>query len=211
VKLTEFSLRNPLCVGLIAISLAIFGAYSYLTLSISIVPNITQASAIVSTTDPGADPATIETQITRPIEDAIATVRNVKTLTSSSSQGLSVVTVGFTTTVNADLVTIDVERAINTVRGTLPSTATQPAIGKLDTNSALPILKVVLSGPQPLNQIEAAAENQVQRTFQPERSGSRPTPSACRHTVWELTHCSTRCRPITCHSRPGRSWKPAVM
>ena len=140
--------------------------YAYFTLSISIVPNITQASAIVSTTDPGADPASVETQITRPIEDAIATVHNVKTLTSSSSQGLSVVTVGFTTNVNADLVTIDVERAINRVRGTLPSTANQPAIGKLDTNSALPVLKVVLSGPQPLNQIEAAAENQVQRAFQ---------------------------------------------
>jgi len=111
VKLTEFSLRNPLYVGLIAICLAIVGVYAYLTLSISIVPNITQASAIVSTTDPGADPATIETQITRPIEDAIATVQNVKTLTSSSSQGLSVVTVGFATNVNADLVTIDVERA----------------------------------------------------------------------------------------------------
>jgi len=66
VKLTEFSLRNPLCVGLIAISLAIFGAYAYLTLSISIVPNITQPTAVVSTTDPGANPATIETQITRP-------------------------------------------------------------------------------------------------------------------------------------------------
>ena len=166
MKLTEFSLRNPLYVGLIAIALAIVGVYAYLTLSISIVPNITQASAIVSTTNPGADPATIETQITRPIEDAIATVQNVKTLTSSSRQGLSVVTVGFTTNVNADLVTIDVERAINTVRGTLPSTANQPAIGKLDTNSALPILKVVLSGPQPLNQIEAAADNQVQRAFQ---------------------------------------------
>ena len=62
MKLTEFSLRNPLYVGLIAIALAIVGVYAYLTLSISIVPNITQASAIVSTTDPGADPATIETQ-----------------------------------------------------------------------------------------------------------------------------------------------------
>ena len=166
MQLTEFSLRNPLCVGLIAISLAIFGVYAYLTLSISIVPNITQPAAVVSTTDPGADPATVETQITRPIEDAIATVQNIKTLTSTSSQGLSVVAVGFTNNVNADLVTIDVERAVNAVRGTLPTTASQPAIGKLDTNSALPILKVVLSGPQPLNQIEAVAENQVQRAFQ---------------------------------------------
>ena len=78
MKLTEFSLRNPLYVALIAIGLAIVGVYAYLTLSISIVPNITQASAVVSTTDPRADPATIETQITRPIEDAIEPSRTSK-------------------------------------------------------------------------------------------------------------------------------------
>ena len=128
MKLTEFSLRNPLAVGLIAIALAIAGVYSYLTLSISIVPNITSPTAIVTTTDPGADPATVETQVTKPIEDAIATVQSVKTLSSTSSQGLSLVRVGFTTNVNADLVAVDVERAVNSVRGTLPATASQPAI-----------------------------------------------------------------------------------
>jgi HAE1 family hydrophobic/amphiphilic exporter-1 len=165
VKLTEFSLRNPLAVGLIATALAIFGLYAYLTLSISIVPNITSPTAIVTTSVPGADPATVETQVTRPIEDAIATLQNIKTLTSTSGQGLSVVNVGFTSNVNADLVTVDVERAVTSVRGTLPVGANQPTVAKLDTNSALPVLKVVLSGAQPLDQLQMVADNQVQRAF----------------------------------------------
>ena len=166
MKVTEFSLRNPLFAGLIATVLVIFGIYAYFTLSISIVPNITQPAAVVTTTDPGADPATVETQVTRPIEDALFSLQNIKSLTSTSSQSLSVVMVNFTTNVNTDLITVDVERAVNSVRTTLPSTATQPSVAKLDTNSALPILKVVLYGPQPLDQIETVAEDQVQRTFQ---------------------------------------------
>jgi HAE1 family hydrophobic/amphiphilic exporter-1 len=165
VRVTEFSLRNPLFAGLIATVLALFGIFAYLTLSISIVPNITQPAAIVTTRDPGADPASVETQVTRPIEDALASLQNIKSLTSTSSQSLSVVTVNFTSNVNTDLITVDVERAVNSVRGTLPTAASQPAVAKLDTNSALPILKVVLYGPQPLDQIETVAEDQVQRAF----------------------------------------------
>jgi HAE1 family hydrophobic/amphiphilic exporter-1 len=166
VRVTEFSLRNPLFAGLIATVLALFGVYAFLTLSISIVPNITQPAAIVTTSDPGADPVTIETQVTRLIEDAVASLQNVKSITSTSGQGLSVVTVNFNSNVNTDLMSIDVERAVNSVRGMLPAAATQPAVAKLDTNSALPILKLALYGPQPLDQIEAVAENQVQRALQ---------------------------------------------
>ncbi len=166
MRLTEFSLRNPLAVGLIATALAIFGVYAYLTLGISIVPNITQPAAIVTTTDPGADPATVETQVTRPIEDALAGLQNIKTLTSTSAQGLSIVNVGFTSNVNTDLVTVEVTRAVNAVRGQLPAAASQPGVAKLDTNSALPILKVALWGAQSLDQLEPVAENQVQRAFQ---------------------------------------------
>jgi len=130
------------------------------------VPNITAPSAFVTTADPGADPATVETQVTKPIEDAIATLQNIQTLTSTSSQGLSVVTVNFTGNVNADLVTVDVQRAVSSVQGALPAAANQPAVAKKDTNSALPILRVVLSGPQPLQQVEDTAENRVRRAFE---------------------------------------------
>src|SRR5215831_6728990 len=189
LKLTEFSLRNPLFAGLIATVLAIFGTYAYLTLSISIVPNITQPAAIVTTSDPGADPATVETQVTRPIEDALASLQNIKSLTSTSSQGLSVVTVDFTANVNTDLITVDVERVINSIRTTLPTTATSPSVAKLDTNSALPILKVVLYGPQPLDQIEGVAEDQVQRAFQSvDGVGSVGLSGGPRREIWVQVH-----------------------
>ena len=121
MNLTQFSIRNPLVVAALAIALALFGIYSYLTLGVAVVPSISAPVVLVTTTEPGANPDTIETQITKPIEDAISTLRDIDTLTSTSSQGVSTVTVAFTTAANADLVGIDVERVVNGARSKLPA------------------------------------------------------------------------------------------
>ncbi len=165
MNLTQFSIRNPLVVAALAIALALFGIYSYLTLGVAVVPSISAPVVLVTTTEPGANPDTIETQITKPIEDAISTLRNIDTLTSTSSQGVSTVTVAFTTAANADLVGIDVERVVNGARSKLPAAANAPTVVKADT-SAFPVLTFAVSGPQPLAQIDDVAENQVKRAIE---------------------------------------------
>jgi hydrophobic/amphiphilic exporter-1 (mainly G- bacteria), HAE1 family len=165
VKLTEFSIRNPLTVAAITLAVALFGAYSYLTLGVGIVPNITFPDVVVTTTVPGANPDTIETQVTKPIEDAVAGLQNVDTITSTSTQALSTVTVQFTTSANTDLVSVDVERAVSSVRSKLPVAANAPSVTKLDT-SEFPVITVALSGPQSLDQIDDIAENQIQRALE---------------------------------------------
>ncbi|HUX85797.1 MAG TPA: efflux RND transporter permease subunit, partial [Chloroflexota bacterium] len=81
MKITEFSLRNPLVVATLTVALLAFGLTSYLSMGIGIVPNINFPGVIIRTTDAGADPSTIETQVTKPIENAIATLPNVDTIT----------------------------------------------------------------------------------------------------------------------------------
>jgi len=165
LKLTEFSLRNPLAVATIALALACFGVYAFLTLGVGIVPNVNTAQIAITTTDAGADPATVETQVTKPIEDAVAALPNVDTVTSTSSEGVSSVTVQFTTAANANLVSVDVERAINAARNRLPSDAEPPAITQFDT-SAYPVIGVALSGPQSPEQLQQVATGTVQRAME---------------------------------------------
>src|SRR6266567_4279660 len=136
MNLTQFSIRNPLVVA-----------------------------ALVTTTEPGANPDTIETQITKPIEDAISTLRDISTLTSTSSQGVSTVTVAFTTAANSDLVGIDAQRVVNGARSKLPAAANAPTVVKADTGS-IPVLTFAVSGPQALAQIDDVAENQVKRAIE---------------------------------------------
>ena len=75
-------------------------------MGVAITPNVNFPSVVVTTVYPGADPATVETNVTRPIEDAIAGLPNIEKngLTSISSQGVSTVMVQFTTAANPDLV-----------------------------------------------------------------------------------------------------------
>src|SRR5260370_26302435 len=77
MNITQFSIRNPLVVAALAISLALFGIYSYLTLGVAVVPSISAPVVLGTTTEPGANPDTIETQVTRPIEHAISPLRGI--------------------------------------------------------------------------------------------------------------------------------------
>jgi HAE1 family hydrophobic/amphiphilic exporter-1 len=162
---TRFSIRNPLVVSGIAVALCLFGLFAYTNLGVAIAPNVNVPQAVVTTTYPGADPATIESNVTRPIEDAIAALPNIDTngLTSTSAFGVSVVSVQFTSAANADLVAVDVQRVVNGVRSQLPADADTPTVTKVDFN-ATGVATVVLSGPR-LTQLEDLAENSLQQQF----------------------------------------------
>jgi HAE1 family hydrophobic/amphiphilic exporter-1 len=162
---TRFSIRNPLVVSGVAVALCLFGVFAYTSLGVAIAPNVNVPQAVVTTTYPGADPATIEGNVTRPIEDAVATLPNIDTngLTSTSAFGVSVVSVQFTSAANADLVAVDVQRVVNGVRSQLPADADTPTVTKVDFN-AQGVATVVLSGPR-LTQLEDLAENSLQQQF----------------------------------------------
>lgn len=163
--ITRFALRNPLLIGVITMALVCFGLYAYFTLGVSEIPNFSFPGVLVSTTDAGADPGTIETQITKPLEDAIASLPNIDTMTSVSSEGQSQITVQFTTSADAKLVAVDVERVVNSVRSQLPSTADAPSILTFDS-SEVPVIIMALYGPQSANQLQDVATNRLQRAFQ---------------------------------------------
>jgi HAE1 family hydrophobic/amphiphilic exporter-1 len=135
-------------------------------MGVAITPNVNFPSVVVTTLYPGADPETVEANVSKPIEDAIAGLPNIDTngLTSISSQGVSTVLVQFNPAANADLVSVDVERVVNSVRNRLPAEVESPSVSKIDIN-AFGVATVVLSGSQPLTVLQDVAENVVQKQF----------------------------------------------
>src|SRR3954470_14370144 len=118
-------------------SILVFGAFAYAGMGVAITPNVNFPSVVVTTVYPGADPETVETNVTRPVEDAIAGLPNIEKngLTSVSSQGVSTVSVQFTPAANPDLVAVDVERVVNGTRSKLPVDADPPTVSKIDLNA----------------------------------------------------------------------------
>jgi hydrophobic/amphiphilic exporter-1 (mainly G- bacteria), HAE1 family len=167
MKITQFSVRNPLVVSGLAVALCLFGLFAYFRLGVATMPNLNLPSVAVTTVYPGADPETVETNVTKVIEDAIAGLPNIDKngLRSVSSAGVSQVTVTFNDQANPDLISVDVQRVVNGVRGKLPSDAETPTVMKFDVDAFWGIGTVVISGQQPLVRLQDVAENVVQPRF----------------------------------------------
>jgi HAE1 family hydrophobic/amphiphilic exporter-1 len=156
----RLAVQRPVLTSMIVAALVILGGFSYFTLGVDLMPNIEFPYVTVSTVYPGAGPEEVETQVTEPVEDAISTIANVKSLLSFSQDNVSMVIVEFELGVDPDLAAIDVKDKVDAIRMDLPSDAEPPAIAKFDIN-AMPILDVTVSGPQALEVLTNLADDVV--------------------------------------------------
>jgi HAE1 family hydrophobic/amphiphilic exporter-1 len=163
VKITEFALRNPLVVVSLTLATCLFGLFGYARMGVATLPNINFPAVAVVASYPGADPETVETNVTKPLEDAIAALPNVDRplFISTSQAGFSQIIVYFTDQADPDFVAIDVQRVVNAARASLPSEVEPPSVVKFDVEG-LGTATIILSGPQSLVQLQEVAENLIQ-------------------------------------------------
>lgn len=124
-------LRNPRLVILLLLLIVLFGSFSFTNLPRVLNPTIHIAIVNVSSSLPGAGPNEIESLLTVPIEQAVGNVSNIDTMTSTSQNSSSVVTIQFNSGVDPDKAATDVQNAVQSV-STLPKDATTPHVQKLD-------------------------------------------------------------------------------
>ena len=145
--LTRLAIRRPLTMLMIILGLIVLGYRSLTLLQVDRFPQVDFPFVIVVTVFPGASPEDVEDLIVKPIEDAVASISGIDTISSQANEGLGLVVVAFLEGVDGNQAAIDVERQVATVRGQLPSDAVDPSIIKADIN-AIPVIQAVLSGPQ---------------------------------------------------------------
>jgi HAE1 family hydrophobic/amphiphilic exporter-1 len=144
--LTHTAVGKPLAIVAIFIAVVAAGIASFFALPINLFPKFNVPVVVVTTAWAGASPNEVELQITRPVEDAVAGLQNIDTITSTSGQGISSVVITFTDKANPDLIDSQVQRQLATVQGLLPTDPNQaitPITSKIDPN-ALPIMQVAL-------------------------------------------------------------------
>src|SRR5579885_3379524 len=139
--LTRVAISRPVVILMVFSALIVLGLFAYSRLNAELYPNINTPVVTVLTTYPGAAPEDVERLITRPIEDAVAGIANIDVITSSSSEGRSLITITFTDAANVDIAATDVERRISAIRAQLPADADPPSVLKIDP-SQLPVLQL---------------------------------------------------------------------
>jgi len=139
MSLYSTAVRKPVSTILMFIGVIVFGLFSLNRLSIDLYPEIDPPIISVFTTYPGANAADIETNITRLLEDNLNTVNDLKKLTSSSRENISLIILEFEWGINLDEATNDVRDAISRIERLLPEDSEKPVVLKFNT-SMMPIL-----------------------------------------------------------------------
>src|SRR3989440_2839740 len=159
-KLAEICVRRPVFATVIILALTVIGGFSFFSLGVDRFPKIDIPTVSVSTTNTGAAPAEIESEITDVIEGAVNTATGIDELRSSSTTGRSQITISFDLSKDPDVATQEVRDKVNTVLNRLPQTADPPIIQKSDPD-AQPIILYSMTGPYSVLQLTDIAQNQI--------------------------------------------------
>jgi len=146
LRISAWSIRNPIPVAVLFIALIIAGVAAYLSLPVKQFPNVTFPAVTVSVTQSGAAPGELETQVTRPIEDAVSGISNIKTIRSSVTQGASTTTIEFELGEDLQKVTDEVRSKVDQARASLPKEIDEPIVQRLEIDSA-PIITYAVAAP----------------------------------------------------------------
>ncbi len=139
MSLYEGAVKKPIMTSLCFLAVAIFGLFSLSKLPVDLYPDIETNTIMVMTSYQGASASDIENNVTRPLENTLNSVSNLKHITSRSSENISVITLEFEYGYDIDVLTNDVRDKLDMVSSQLPDEANTPIIFKFSTDM-IPIL-----------------------------------------------------------------------
>ncbi len=142
--LSKFSVKKPYTVVVGVVLIIILGVVSFGSMTVDLLPSMNLPYAIVMTTYIGASPEEVEEIVTKPVEQTMATVSNIKTVQSISNENASTVVLEFDQTANMDSVTIEMRESLDQIQGFWPESVSNPIIMKLNPDM-MPVLVAAVS------------------------------------------------------------------
>lgn len=158
MSIPSFAVRRRVTVVMIVISMVVLGAVSIFRLPLTLLPDMNLPAAAVIVEYPNVGPWEVETQVTRPIEEVIATVSNVTSVSSVSETGRATVVAQFNWGTDMDFATLEMRERLDLILGYLPDEVERPQVFKFDP-SMNPIFQFNIGGREDLSEIRRFAED----------------------------------------------------
>ena len=130
--MSKFSVKKPFTVLVAVVIIIVLGFVSYSRMTPDLLPSINLPYVLVTTAYPGATPEKVESTVTKPLEQAMATLENINSIQSSSNSNYSMVILEFTEDADMDSVTVDILQKINQVEGSWDDMVGTPSILKIN-------------------------------------------------------------------------------
>ncbi|OYD65908.1 UNVERIFIED_ORG: multidrug efflux pump [Burkholderia sp. CF145] len=155
-------IRRPVATGLMTLALLLIGLIAYRLMPVSALPEIDYPTIQVYTQYPGASPDVISTSVTAPLEKQFGQMAGLKRMNSTSSLGVSLVTLQFQTSTNLDEAEQEVQAAINSANSTLPTNLPYPPVySKVNPADTAVLTLAVTSDALPLTRVEDLTDTRI--------------------------------------------------
>src|SRR5437868_1708807 len=159
MNIAALFIRRPVMTTLVMVAILLFGVMSYRLLPVSDLPNVDFPTIQVSASLPGASPETMASSVATPLEREFSTIAGIDSMTSSSLQGASSITLTFALNRNIDAAAQDVQAAIARTASRLPPEMPSPPSYKKVNPADQPVLFLAVTSPTlPLYQLDEYAE-----------------------------------------------------
>lgn len=163
--LSDLCIRRPVFATMLIVALVVLGLASYKDLGLDLFPKVDLPTITITTTLQGASPEEVESQITKPIEEAVNTINGIDELRSTTLEGRSQVFVSFVLEKNIDVAANEVREKVAQIVGRFPQGTDQPAIEKFDPDAA-PIMVIVVSGKRSAREVTEIADKRIKRQLE---------------------------------------------
>ena len=160
MNIANISIKKPVFITVIMMVLAILGFISYESLELNDMPNTDLPYVTVAVTEPGATPETIETKVTKNVEDAVQKISGVQNITSVVGEGVSQTIIEFDLSKDGEVAAQEVRDKVSTIRGNLPTDINDPIISKFDM-SASSIVSIAVYGSDDNKEMSDLVENVI--------------------------------------------------
>ena len=159
-RLIEIATERRVTIVMLMVAIVLFGMVSLSRLKLNLLPDISYPTVTIRTELTGAAPVEVENLLTKPIEEAVGVIRNVRLVRSVSRSGQSDVTLEFLWGTDMDIAGVDVREKLDLVRADLPDDVEDPRIQKFDVN-ATPIVTLALTGDLPVDELYELADDRL--------------------------------------------------
>jgi multidrug efflux pump len=159
MSLSSLSIRRPVLASVMSIVIILFGVISFFYLGVREYPSVDPPIVTVSTSYVGANADVIESQITEPLEESVNGIAGIRTLTSTSRQGQSTITVEFDLEIDMETAANDVRDRVSRAQRNLPPDAEPPTVQKADADASPIVFLNVNSDRRNLLELTSIAEN----------------------------------------------------
>ena len=154
------AVNNPVTTSLVFIAMAIFGVFSLINISLDRFPKFDANVVMVMSSYPGASAEDIETNLTKVLENSLNGVSDLKNLSSTSKENISLITLEFVEGVDIDVATNDVRDKLDMVNSVLPDGASLPIIFKFSADD-MPIMIMAATAQESLQALEKILDDKV--------------------------------------------------